>query len=67
MDAPTAGWRKASFCYTGECVEVAAQDGLVLVRDSKAPHGSILAYTPDEFRAFAFGIKAGEFDDLFMT
>ncbi len=60
-----AGWRKSSFCGTGECVEAARRDGKVVLRDSKVPDGPILEYTFEEFRAFALGIQAGEFDDLF--
>ncbi|HEX9064222.1 MAG TPA: DUF397 domain-containing protein [Streptosporangiaceae bacterium] len=56
-------WRKSGFCQSGECVEVAALDEAVLVRDSKHP-GHVLTYSSDEFRAFVLGVKAGEFDDL---
>jgi hypothetical protein len=58
------GWRKASSCASGECVEVAKQDGAILMRDSKDPSAGTLTYTVDEFRAFVQGIRAGEFDDL---
>jgi Domain of unknown function (DUF397) len=34
----------------------------VAVRDSKDPDGPRLVVTPDEWRAFAAGVKAGEFD-----
>lgn len=57
-------WRKATFCQSGECVEVAQRDGRILLRDSKEPAGSVLHYTADEWRAFVSGIKAGEFDDF---
>ncbi len=62
--SPNTGWRKASFCASGECVEVAAQDGMILLRDSKDIHGGVLRYSVDEFRAFVNGIQAGEFDDF---
>jgi len=59
------GWRRSSFCYSGECVEVAAgRGGAVLVRDSKDPRGSVLTYSAGEWRAFVQAIKAGELDDL---
>jgi len=57
-------WRRASFCGGGECVEVGKQDGMVVMRSSQEPRGSVLACTAAEWRAFVSGIKAGEFDDL---
>jgi hypothetical protein len=57
-------WHRASFCATGECVEVTEQDGMILLRDSKHPDGGILQYRSEEWQAFVHGIKAGEFDDL---
>lgn len=59
-------WRRSSFCQTGECVEVAALDGMILVRDSKRPE-PVLAYSSEEFRSFALAIRAGEYDDLIGT
>ena len=61
---PQAGWRRSSFCYSGECVEVNAAQDMVLVRDSKDPQGGILRYAPEQFAAFIRGIRAGEFDGL---
>ena len=55
-------WRKASMCQSGECVEVAQQDGMIVLRSSKDPD-SILSYTAMEWQSFLRGIKAGEFDD----
>jgi Domain of unknown function (DUF397) len=57
-------WRRTSFCGGGECVEVAQQGQMILIRDSKDPSLVPLQYTRAEFRAFAEGIKAGELDDL---
>jgi hypothetical protein len=46
-------WKKSSYCgYNGDCVEVAAGAGGVLVRDSKNPSGPVLAFTPGEWREF---------------
>ena len=56
-------WRRASFCAAGECVEIAKQDDMILLRNSQAP-GTAVRYTPEEWRAFAQGFRAGEFDDL---
>jgi hypothetical protein len=58
-------WRKAqSSAGNGACVEAAAMDGMVAVRDPKEPSGPILVYTPKEWGAFLDGAKKGEFDDL---
>jgi Domain of unknown function (DUF397) len=61
--AKQAAWRKASFCQSGECVEVAELNGMIVLRDSKAPR-RVLRYTTEEWRSFVLGIKASEFDDL---
>jgi hypothetical protein len=58
-------WRKSSYSGSngGGCVEVADDlPGVVAVRDSKDPGGPVLAFGPDDWRAFTVAIKAGEFD-----
>jgi hypothetical protein len=58
-------WRKSSYSGSngGNCIEVANNvPGVVAVRDSKDPDGPVLAFAPDEWRAFTAAIKAGEFD-----
>lgn len=58
-------WRKCSYSGSGggNCVEVAqVPDPAVALRDSKNPDGPQLVFTPDEWRAFVAGVKAGEFD-----
>ena len=55
-------WRKSSASGTGDCVEVALSNELVLVRDSKQPLPNILKFTFSEWRAFLTGAHAGEFD-----
>jgi hypothetical protein len=62
--APRPAWRRASFCQTGECVEVAAQGGMVVMRNSSHPGSGYLLYTTEEFSSFVRGVKAGEFDLL---
>lgn len=57
-------WRTSSRCGTGACVQVAAVNGMVAVRDSKNPHGPVLTYTPQEWADFIAGAKNGEFDDI---
>jgi hypothetical protein len=59
-----AAWRKPSFCQSGECVEVAELNGMIVIRDSKDLRGRMLHYTMEEWQAFIRGIKAGEYDDL---
>jgi uncharacterized protein DUF397 len=56
-------WRKASFSASGECVEVAERDGMIVMRDSKNPRSPMLRYTTGEWQAFIRGVKAGEFDN----
>jgi hypothetical protein len=65
MDVSSAAWRKSSYSggNGGNCVEVAGNlAGIVAVRDSKDPDGPALIFTPDEWRTFAAGVKAGEFN-----
>jgi hypothetical protein len=58
-------WRKSSHSGSngGNCVEIAvlSGDGRA-VRDSKDPGGPVLAFPPDDWRAFTVAIKAGGFD-----
>ncbi len=63
-DLSAAEWRKSSYSNAqANCVEVASNlPGAVAVRDSKDPHGPALIFTPDEWAAFAAGVKAGNFD-----
>ncbi|HEY8524279.1 MAG TPA: DUF397 domain-containing protein [Acidimicrobiales bacterium] len=63
--APSSGlkWRKSSYSGTGNRVEGAYDGGRVLVRNSTLPDGPVLQFTADEWRAFAQGVKAGEFDE----
>jgi hypothetical protein len=72
MDSPDlshAMWRKSSRSANGgNCVEVAmatsASGHMIAVRDSKDRSGPVLGFAPDEWRAFAAGVRAGEFDYL---
>lgn len=53
MDVTRIRWRKSSHSGSqgGECVEVADLGARVAVRDSKAPHGPVLAFPPAAFAA----------------
>ena len=57
-------FRISSYCNFGGCVEVgrSADDGVVLVRDTKDRAQEALAFTDEEWAAFVAGVKAGEFD-----
>ncbi len=58
-------WRKSTFSGAngGGCVEVAGQDGIILVRDTKDHgRGPVHRYTPGQWRAFITGVRSGEFD-----
>jgi hypothetical protein len=55
-------WRKSSASATGDCVEVALSNELILVRDSKQRLPYILEFTFSEWRAFLSGVQVGEFD-----
>ena len=67
-DAPdysNAQWTKASGSSNGGgCVEVAAINAMVAVRDSKDPGKPPHLFTRREFRFFLDGAKAGEFDEF---
>ena len=65
MDLTRAEWRKStkSGGNGGNCVEVARNlPRTVAVRDSKDPHGPVLAIESAEWRAFIAGVKAGRYD-----
>jgi hypothetical protein len=57
-------WRRASFCASNECVEVAPHNGMIVMRNSTESRGQVLRYTAEEWQSFIRGVKAGEFDDL---
>ena len=58
MSAPV--WRKSSYSGNsgGNCTEVAAASGAVLVRDSKDPDGPRLAFGRDVWARFAARVRA---------
>jgi len=56
MDVTDVTWRTSSYTGSGggNCVEVGnrAQDGRVLVRDTKDLRGPMLAFSPQAWRTF---------------
>jgi hypothetical protein len=57
IDLAGAVWRKSgrSDMSGPNCVEVATVGDTIAVRDSKDPHGPVLAFTRGEWRAFLAG------------
>ena len=53
-------WRKSSYSGNngGQCVEVGAAALLIAVRDSKDPHGPVLAFGPHDWQQFTDRVKA---------
>ncbi|GGT21570.1 DUF397 domain-containing protein [Streptomyces chromofuscus] len=61
-DLTAASWRKSSYSNQdgGACVEVSDDfDGVVPVRDSKAPQGPVLMFPATGWAAFVTGVKDG--------
>jgi hypothetical protein len=61
-----ATWRKSSFSGNngGQCVEIAAvsdlsagHERMIVVRDSKDPHGPLLALTREDWQSFTAGLR----------
>ena len=52
-------WRKSSYSGAngGECVEVAATAGTVMVRDTRDRDGNVLRVPPSAWRAFVCALK----------
>jgi hypothetical protein len=57
----TREFRTSSFSTGGNCVQVAFEDGSIVVRHSKKPDGATLAFNKGEWDAFVQGVCAGEF------
>jgi hypothetical protein len=53
------GWRKSSYSdgNGGECVELASDGGVILVRDTTNRGGGTLSFTASAWQAFAAAIK----------
>ncbi|MFE2415261.1 DUF397 domain-containing protein [Kitasatospora sp. NPDC059408] len=59
----TVVWRKSTYSDgDGDCIEVADSiTGAIPVRDSKDPHGPVLNFTADAWRAFVAGVRTDDF------
>jgi Domain of unknown function (DUF397) len=65
MEAIDQGWRRSSYSGNGggNCVEVTRSlPHVVAVRDSKDPHGPVLAIESARWRHFIAEVKAGRHD-----
>lgn len=62
FEKPAIIWRKSSASNSGNCVEVAFAEGMVLFRDSKNPDGDVLAISPTAWTAFVRHIRSSDFD-----
>ncbi|ARF72618.1 DUF397 domain-containing protein [Kitasatospora albolonga] len=63
-DASTlTGWFKSTYSggNQGECLEVARGHATVPVRDSKAPAGPVLTFSPQGWSGFVTAVKGGAF------
>ena len=56
-----ATWRKSSYSggNGGNCVEVGAQAGRVLVRDTKDRQGPVLRFAPSAWKQLADWLRSG--------
>jgi len=50
-------WRKSSYSASGNCVEVAIQDEVVHIRDSKNPNGGVLSIPSPSWLEFIQAIQ----------
>jgi hypothetical protein len=57
--ATSLAWRRASFCASHECVEVAQWADMIMVRDSGQSRGRALRCTAEDWKLFVRNIKAG--------
>lgn len=54
-------WHTSSYSRNsgGDCVEVGDAARVIAVRDSKDPHGPVLAFSPQTWLRFTAQVKAG--------
>lgn len=56
----SSGWRKATRCDSGACVEVAGWGDGAVMRDSKDPRGPILAFGQSAWYSFLREVRADD-------
>ena len=61
-NAVALSWRKSSASASGDCVEVAALNDYVLLRDSKRKRPHHLTFTYSEWKIFLSAARTGKFD-----
>lgn len=65
-----AQWYRSSACVGGECVEISATDGGILLRRSRTTdsagcdEGAVLEFSSEEWEVFTRALQGGEFNDL---
>ena len=60
-DESAIRWRKSTRSGQVECVEVAFDNGQVLMRDSKDPDGARLRFSRPEWLAFVRAVRDDQF------
>ena len=63
MDSGGRVWLKAKGCESADCIEIAREGGLVLLRNSADPDGPVLTATHQEWVVFADAVRQHEFDE----
>ncbi len=60
FEEPCIAWRKSTASNTGNCVEVTAVDGSVLIRDSVNRDGVVLRLSPVVWSSFLARVPASD-------
>lgn len=64
IDLAGASWRKSTQSGSGNaCVEIAAIQAALVVRDSKKPDDGVLVFAPASWKSFIAQVKEGHLDN----
>jgi hypothetical protein len=63
MESRERIWQKARGCESSECIEVAREGELVLLRNSADPNGPVLTATSQEWAVFVHAVRLQEFGE----